>query len=82
MATAQLQAERTAPDRLFIGGAWVDARDGATFPTYNPATGEVLAEVAEARAEDVDVAVRAARAAFEDDGWRRLDAADRGTLLW
>jgi acyl-CoA reductase-like NAD-dependent aldehyde dehydrogenase len=82
MATAQLQAGRMAPDRLFIGGEWVDAQDGATFPTYNPATGEVLAEVAEARADDVNAAVRAARAAFEDGAWRRLDAADRGTLLW
>lgn len=82
MATAEIETERRAPDRLFIGGEWVDAADRSTFATYNPATGAVIAEVAEARAADVDAAVAAARHAFEDPSWRRMDAADRGTLLW
>jgi aldehyde dehydrogenase (NAD+) len=82
MATAEMNVERKAPDKLYIGGAWVDASSGARFPTYNPSTGEVLAEVAEAGEADVDAAVRAARAAFQDPGWRRMDAADRGALLW
>ncbi len=82
MATSQIQAERRAPDRLFIGGEWSDASEGGTFPTYNPATGEIIAEVAEAGRADIDAAVSAARRAFEDPAWRRMDAADRGTLLW
>ena len=81
MATASL-VERQAPDRLFIGGEWVDAADGATFPTFNPSTGEELAQVAEAKQADVDEAVAAARAAFRDPAWRRMSAADRGALLW
>jgi aldehyde dehydrogenase (NAD+) len=52
------------PKKLLINGEWVDALSGKTFETINPATGEVLAHVAEADAADVDRAVKAARAAF------------------
>src|SRR5690606_29949113 len=52
------------------------------FETLHPANGEVLAEVAEGGAADIDRAVAAARAAFEDPKWRRMDAADRGAVLW
>ena len=45
MATAEMNVGRKAPDKLFIDGAWVEAAGGARFPTYNPSTGEVLAEV-------------------------------------
>jgi aldehyde dehydrogenase (NAD+) len=65
--------------RLFIGGEFVDAAQGATFPVGNPHDGSQLAEVAEARAEDVDRAVDAARAAFA--GWSATPAAERGHLL-
>jgi acyl-CoA reductase-like NAD-dependent aldehyde dehydrogenase len=68
--------------RLFIANEFVDAADGGTFPTVNPATGEVLAEVAEAKAADVDRAVAAARACFESAEWRGLSARDRGRLLY
>jgi acyl-CoA reductase-like NAD-dependent aldehyde dehydrogenase len=68
-------------NRLFIGGEYVEASSGASFPTINPPTVEVLAEVPEAGAEDVDRAVRAAREAFEGP-WRALPAAARGRLLW
>jgi acyl-CoA reductase-like NAD-dependent aldehyde dehydrogenase len=67
--------------RLFINGEYVEAASGKTFKTINPATEEVLAEVPEAGPEDVDRAVRAARAAFEGP-WRKVSAADRGKLLW
>ena len=50
---------------MLINGKWVDAASGKTFPTYNPATGEVLAHVAEGDKEDIDRAVAAARAAFD-----------------
>ncbi|WP_280302282.1 aldehyde dehydrogenase family protein, partial [Nocardia neocaledoniensis] len=49
------------PKKLFIGGQWVDAQSGRTFETRDPATGQVLTEVAHAEAADVDRAVRAAR---------------------
>ena len=68
-------------NRLFIGGDYVQASSGASFPTVNPATEEVLAEVAEAGPEDVDRAVKSAREAFEGP-WRALSAAARGKLLW
>jgi acyl-CoA reductase-like NAD-dependent aldehyde dehydrogenase len=57
--------------KLFIDGAWVDAGSGRTFDTPNPATGEVLATVAEGDAEDINRAVRAARRAFEEGPWTR-----------
>jgi acyl-CoA reductase-like NAD-dependent aldehyde dehydrogenase len=70
------------PGRLFIGGEWQDAASGSTFDTINPATAEPLTQVAEAGAEDVDRAVRAAREAFESDAWQNLDARKRGKLLY
>jgi aldehyde dehydrogenase (NAD+) len=79
---ATIPAERTAEDRLFIGGEWTDAQDGARLATVHPATGDVLTEVAAAGAADVDAAVRAARSALVEKGWRRIDAADRGAILW
>ena len=72
-------AEVGAPTRLFIGGELVDAVDGATFAVANPHDGSHLADVAEARAEDVDRAVAAARSAFPT--WSTTAAAERGRLL-
>ena len=71
-----------APRKMLIGGRWLDAASGKTFPTYNPATGEVLAQVAEGRSADVDRAVTAARNAFESGPWRMLTASERGRLIW
>ena len=70
------------PTQLLIGGKLQNAQSGKTFPTVNPATEEVLAEVAEADAPDVDVAVKAARAAFGHKSWRTMPARDRAKLLW
>ena len=67
---------------LWIGNEWADAHDGGTFATANPATEEVIAEVAEARAADIDRAVAAARAAFRDGRWRRMNPHKRSRLLW
>ena len=55
---------------------------GQRFDTYNPATGEVIAKVAAATAPDVDKAVKAARRALESGPWSKMDAADRGKLLF
>jgi phenylacetaldehyde dehydrogenase len=68
--------------KLLIGGEWVAAADGGTLPTYDPATGELLATVAAGAAEDVDRAVRAARSAFEDPAWRQMGPSERGRLVW
>ena len=68
------------PGKLFIGGKWVES--SKTFPTINPATGEVITQLAEAGEAEVDAAVRAARAAFEEGPWAQMAAADRGKLLW
>jgi phenylacetaldehyde dehydrogenase len=68
--------------RLLIDGARVDAVEGATFATLDPATGGLLARVAEARAEDVDRAVVAARRAFDEGPWRALKPAERARVLW
>src|SRR4051812_26656256 len=67
--------------RMLIGGAWVDARSGATFETVNPFTGRAWAEIPRAGREDVDDAVRAARAAFDDGPWARASGTDRARLL-
>ena len=71
-----------APARLYIDGQWVDAKGGATFRTINPATEEPLTEVAEGGAEDVDLAVKAARRAFDSGPWAKMSASDRGRILW
>jgi len=70
-----------SPGRLFIGGEWQDAESGKTFEVIDPARAEVVTEVAEADAADMDRAVRAARAAFEGD-WRRMMPRQRGRLMW
>src|ERR1700674_2236008 len=68
--------------KLLINGKWVEAASGKTFPTYNPATGEVLAHVAEGDREDIDRAVKAARAAFETGPWSTMTASQRGRAIW
>jgi acyl-CoA reductase-like NAD-dependent aldehyde dehydrogenase len=67
--------------QLFINGEWRAPAAGQTIPVVNPATEEVIAEVASAQADDVDAAVAAARAALQGP-WSRLSARERGRLLW
>jgi phenylacetaldehyde dehydrogenase len=68
--------------KMLINGKHVEAASGKTFATYNPATGEVLANVAEGDREDINRAVKAARAAFETGPWSRMSPAERGKLIW
>jgi phenylacetaldehyde dehydrogenase len=70
------------PRKMLINGKWVNAASGKTFPTYNPATGEVLAQVAEGDRQDIDAAVQAARRAFDSGPWSRMTASERGKLVW
>src|SRR5262245_38298596 len=67
--------------QLFINGEWRDATLGKTLDVVNPATEEVIAQVASAEQADVDAAVAAARAAF-DGPWSKLSARERGRLVW
>jgi acyl-CoA reductase-like NAD-dependent aldehyde dehydrogenase len=72
----------TAPVRkMLIDGKWVEAASGKSFETPNPATGEVLARVADGDAEDVDRAVKAARRAFDEGPWRKTNPMQREALL-
>ena len=82
-ASSPTTVERPSVHRTqaLIGGEWVDAADGATFETLHPATEEVIANVAKCGEKDVDRAVKAARKAFEEGPWPKMDARDRGHLL-
>ena len=68
--------------KMLINGQWVAAASGETFPTIDPATGEVICRVPAGDKADIDLAVKAARAAFETGPWRKLTASERGRLLW
>lgn len=67
--------------QCLIGGQWQDAVSGKRFQSIYPATEEVIAEVAEGDAADIDLAVVAAREAFDNGPWRKMDARDRGRLM-
>jgi len=84
MATiaAPVRAPRIQHTDCFINGKWVPAASGKRFETINPATEEVIAEVAEGDKEDIDLAVNAARAAFDKGPWTRMDARDRGKMMY
>src|ERR1700722_6599932 len=85
MATATTAMEpnvKISATKLLINGQWVSSASGKTFPTINPSTGQVITQVAEADAPDVDKAVSAARAAFEKGAWRKMSASQRGILMY
>jgi aldehyde dehydrogenase (NAD+) len=87
MATATApQAPKIKPPKvkdqpMLIGGKWVDSQSGKTFETVNPATGEVICRVAEGDKADIDLAVKAARKAFESGPWPKMTASQRGRLM-
>jgi phenylacetaldehyde dehydrogenase len=67
---------------MLIGGKMVQAASGKSFPVYNPATGTVIANVPEGDKADVDLAVAAARRAFDDGVWAKVGPSGRGKMLW
>ncbi|MEI5908895.1 aldehyde dehydrogenase family protein [Bacillus spongiae] len=67
---------------LYINGEFVESKSGKTFDTPNPATGETVATVFEADAQDIDLAVKAARAAFDQGAWSKMSAAKRSRLMY
>jgi aldehyde dehydrogenase (NAD+) len=84
MATATITPSdvKIGPTKLLINGEWQDAASGKTFETINPATEEVITSVAEADAADANVAVAAARRAFEQGPWHKMSATERGRLMY
>lgn len=70
------------PSQLFIDGKWVDSQSGKKFSTINPATEQEITKLAVAEAADVDVAVTAARRAYETGAWSGLSASERGKFLY
>ena len=67
---------------MLIGGEWVASKSSKTFPVFDPSTEEVIARVPDANAEDVNGAVAAAKAAFEDGPWATTTAQERGRILF
>jgi phenylacetaldehyde dehydrogenase len=72
----------STPKKCFINGKWVDSVSGQTFPTLNPATGEKLIDVAAGDKADIDLAVKAARRAFEEGPWSKMTPSERGRVIW
>src|SRR5580698_10060078 len=88
MATATAKAPKSkysppkvSDQKMLIGGKWVSSVSGKTFATLNPATGKTICNVAEGDKADIDLAVKAARQAFESGPWSKMNPADRGRLL-
>ncbi|MBI2120490.1 MAG: aldehyde dehydrogenase family protein [Parcubacteria group bacterium] len=71
-----------AEQRMPIGMCWHTARSGKTFPVINPADEQVLAQVPCGDKEDIDIAVKCARLAFEKGPWSKMKPSERGRLLW
>jgi len=82
VATRPEQKAKVGPTQLLINNEWVESSSGKRFETINPATGEVICDVAEADAADVDKAVIAARQAFTKGDWVEMSATKRGELLY
>src|SRR5271166_4136922 len=68
--------------RMLIGGKWVEAKSGKTFEVEDPATQAIIAHVPAGDKADIDLAVAAARRAFESGKWARISPAARQRLVW
>tara|TARA_B110000495_G_scaffold203070_1_gene225298 strand:- start:1942 stop:3444 length:1503 start_codon:yes stop_codon:yes gene_type:complete len=77
-----LQSFLSGPKKLLINGQWVAAKSGKTFDVFDPATDQVVAQVAEGDAADVELAVAAARKAFDDGPWTKMTASQRSQIIW
>jgi aldehyde dehydrogenase (NAD+) len=86
MATATAAKPKYSPpkvadQKMLIGGKWVESASGKTFDTTNPANGQTICRVAEGDKADIDLAVKAARKAFESGPWSKMNPSERGRLL-
>ncbi|MCH8969784.1 MAG: aldehyde dehydrogenase family protein [Planctomycetes bacterium] len=83
VTTAPEAPVKVTQTKLLINGEWVDSQSGKTFDNINPATGDVIAQVAEGDAADIDLAVQAAKRAFDEGPWRtKISPRKRGQLLF
>lgn len=80
--SSQVSKFLSQPLKLLIGGKWVESASGQTFPVFNPATGNVITNAASGDREDINLAVKAARHAFESGSWSKLTVSERGRLIW
>src|SRR5215470_4073684 len=76
------KAPQVKDQPLFIGGKWLDSASGKTFPAINPSNGETICQVAEGDRADIDLAVKEARKALESGPWKKMDAVERGRLMF
>ena len=81
-APESLRAFIASPKQLLIDGKWLSAKSEKTFDVFDPATDQVVAAVAEGDAADVELAVAAARKAFDSGPWSKMTASERGRLIW
>ncbi|WP_434967737.1 aldehyde dehydrogenase family protein [Janibacter indicus] len=82
VTSAKVKEFLNSPVRMLIDGEWVAARSGQTFDTHDPATGDVLAAVPLGKGEDIDLAVAAARRAFDAGEWSSMRPNVREKLIW
>lgn len=80
--TPSVQQFLASDRKILIDGKWGPALTNQTFPTCNPATGEPLCQVPEGQQADIDLAVKAARRAFDTGAWRKITSSERGKLIW
>src|ERR1700678_3213706 len=73
---------QTSSEPMFINGEWTEGTSGKRIPVYDPSTEEVIAEIPDASAADIDAAVAAARYAFDEGGWPQTSAQERGRILF
>lgn len=76
------RASLKRPFQMLIDGRWLDSQSGQTLDVYNPADGSVIAKIPAGDKQDVDLAVRAARRAFDDGAWAAVTPSDRAKMLW
>lgn len=80
--SAEVRKFISAPKKILIDGQWLDSKSGETFEVYNPATGQVIAHAQSGNKEDIDLAVAAARRAFDDHSeWRKMSPSARGRIV-
>src|SRR6202453_2023615 len=77
-----MAVSQTSCEPMFINGEWTEGASGKRIPVYDPSTEEVIAEIPDAGAADVDAAVSAARHAFDEGGWPQTSAQERGRILF
>ena len=73
--------EKLIQTKLFINNTYIDSVSNSTFPTYNPTNGKLITHVSEAKQEDVELAISAARYAFDEGPWRKFTGYQRSLLL-